>query len=909
MALVGCGGSSNPNTAAQSASVAHKAAVHEHELSANPDVRALPYQTVILELEHSASTPHELDTGYAGVDIIPYEFPRTETYQFCMNDDNGEAHYMTLVDSNGAEVLRVTADAGCVTQTITAGHYEKRFYHSGAGTADSQRNIIFITPRFASTRAASASAREASASSADVSITMSSGSCIGCDLSGSTMDNIDMSGFTLKESDFHGASLNNVTMLGAHLEGADFSAASMQGADLSGAWVNGTNFTSTDLRDAVFTLARMGVYQEPLRIASNPSAFTFDNHKVVVVRGSDSNLWMKFSTDGYSWSPWDKLAENIQGDPSIFAITDGSHYTLNVFFKDADGYLKRVYCDHTNTNYSPNACWHPQWSIKVNVHDESGSPIRINASPSTAFNIGTLLYYTDQDDFIYGIWKHDDYLHTPWRGPYPGSMRTMSRVSIANEQQCFQDGGVNRSQHTWFYYWGVDGNLKYNTTSGASLGVRDTGIRIHSAPAAGSKGVFYRCSNGTLCWAEKDICSGSWTEYSTDISIASAPAVTQCDDSITGSCAFYHIFYRGADGDLWVYGQNVVSRGSYSGPFNLGHPGGSSGVTSLTDFANADLRGARFDAVPRMPRDLITRIDVSNARISAETFARDQWRYLNMTDVTVEGSYSLRGVDLSYGIYSGMVLSGIDMSSAKLDSAYLHGAVMNAVNLTDAILRGAYLSGADLSHANLTRANLTSAILEQVNGHGRAVLSNAYMPDAILDNIRADGAIFSGVNLYGSRASLAGAVLSNTRFANAVLGTLDLSLATITGADFTGANLVNANFYSVDARSVNLANANLEGADFTYAILNGAVLDGASIAFNSGTMYVDVIDENHQLIENQPFAYGPTLINATTATDRDTICPDGVFGPCNTIASLTAPRPAAPPECVPDPQNNLWCDW
>ena len=79
---------------------------------------------------------------------------------------------------------------------------------------------------------------------------LSSKKCEGCDLSGSGLVMINLSGAQLSGANLNYANLSRANLSGADLRGADLSGASLYGANLSGANLTGAKINGTDLRDA-----------------------------------------------------------------------------------------------------------------------------------------------------------------------------------------------------------------------------------------------------------------------------------------------------------------------------------------------------------------------------------------------------------------------------------------------------------------------------------------------------------------------------------------------------------------------------------------------------------------------------------------------------------------------------------
>lgn len=131
--------------------------------------------------------------------------------------------------------------------------------------------------------------------------------------------------------------------------------------------------------------------------------------------------------------------------------------------------------------------------------------------------------------------------------------------------------------------------------------------------------------------------------------------------------------------------------------------------------------------------------------------------------------------------------------------------------LTGASLAGANLTGAQLPLADLSGANLTGANL-----------TAADLTGANLTNTRLNDANLSGASL--ARAGLAGVSLSGANLSGADLTGVRLVLANLSGQNLSGANLSGADLSGADLSGTNLSGANLSGAELTGARTGGQTL-------------------------------------------------------------------------------------
>jgi uncharacterized protein YjbI with pentapeptide repeats len=152
-------------------------------------------------------------------------------------------------------------------------------------------------------------------------------------------------------------------------------------------------------------------------------------------------------------------------------------------------------------------------------------------------------------------------------------------------------------------------------------------------------------------------------------------------------------------------------------------------------------------------------------------------------------------------------------------------------------MQGADLQGVSarydkrLPGANLSNAQLRGADLEGADLH------DAHMLGAVLDNMRADGTIFSGADLrhaYAEMGSFAGAKLIGAKargadFSNSVMTGVDASKLDAIGGDFQGIDALGADFSGATLNSAHFWGANLKNAKFVGADLSGASFAGAAL--------------------------------------------------------------------------------
>lgn len=307
-AIGGCGGSGGGQDDAQT--------LTENDFSEDSSRSAAPDQRIIVDfLEAPDAEMPASDTGDAGTDVIPYKYARETSNTVCWEDDDPRAeNYLTLVDGGGNEVLRVTANGGCVTKVIVPGDYEMRIFHDGLsndtvpvfiaatdtdgqepnnttsshGIFESVKRIVSATLRNLGTAQARAQGNVPPASARNVITLVTARQCVGCnlvrghlrgaplegvklngadltlaDMAGANMTAADLTNATLTRADLTGATMTSTTLIEAKMRRAQLSQAGMVGAflqradlalaDLTGADLTGADLTGAILIDAILT--------------------------------------------------------------------------------------------------------------------------------------------------------------------------------------------------------------------------------------------------------------------------------------------------------------------------------------------------------------------------------------------------------------------------------------------------------------------------------------------------------------------------------------------------------------------------------------------------------------------------------------------------------------------------------
>lgn len=326
--------------------------------------------------------------------------------------------------------------------------------------------------------------------------------------------------------------------------------------------------------------------------------------------------------------------------------------------------------------------------------------------------------------------------------------------------------------------------------------------------------------------------------------------------------------------------------------------------TSLT---NSDLRCASFSEIDFSSvnwddKNLITndleknvescpegRTAFRNSIFNASQISPNYWKYLDMERVKItdlDGT-SLNNRDFSGARFKGMDFSGSDGKWRDMTSSDLSGANLEGIDISFVNLSGGKLNGTNLSYSRMTHANLSD-----IDARG-ATMTNIFGGYTFFVGSNFDGADFSNSNFsnasfYSTSTQISSAIEAiciNTRFNNAILVGLDLSKASIGGANFSNAILVNAKLNGVNsdggscAGRTNMGGAHLGGADLTNSIFNTADLTNAIITTKldelSKTVHTD-----HENSEILVFEFSKTTL-ASLVSNSKTVCPDAKSGPCS----------------------------
>ena len=225
-------------------------ALSENTLFDDPDLTANPEIDVVIKLlEPKGPDQAARDTGETGFDKFTYKYEQSLNHTFCWEDDDEEsAHFLTITDSGGEEILRVQANGECITAFIPEGTFEVKLFHDNKTETTYP---VFITPE--QDQQAGEQARINSPAFENLNRYLKF-----------VLENFDLSGnsyaqdnFTCNRSNFQNC--NNIMQListnkcsGCIIKGADFKDWDLTNADLSQSTLSNSDFTGATLVDANF---------------------------------------------------------------------------------------------------------------------------------------------------------------------------------------------------------------------------------------------------------------------------------------------------------------------------------------------------------------------------------------------------------------------------------------------------------------------------------------------------------------------------------------------------------------------------------------------------------------------------------------------------------------------------------
>lgn len=170
------------------------------------------------------------------VATIPYTFPYSGDFTFCWEvAAEATAEYMTLIDADGVEIMRIDAGGDCVTQSIGEERYEMRFFRDDI----SVEVPIFIRPDPDITNYWF----DPGDAPTPTSFVISTNACPGCNMAVGDYFNARFNGTNFVGADLYESYLYQARLVGADLTDADCRGAIFEFADLTDAVLDGADFT------------------------------------------------------------------------------------------------------------------------------------------------------------------------------------------------------------------------------------------------------------------------------------------------------------------------------------------------------------------------------------------------------------------------------------------------------------------------------------------------------------------------------------------------------------------------------------------------------------------------------------------------------------------------------------------
>jgi uncharacterized protein YjbI with pentapeptide repeats len=269
------------------------------------------------------------------------------------------------------------------------------------------------------------------------------------------------------------------------------------------------------------------------------------------------------------------------------------------------------------------------------------------------------------------------------------------------------------------------------------------------------------------------------------------------------------------------------------------------------DARHADLRGATITGA-RLIAATLDNADLQGAVLVSADLTDASLREVTLRGASMTSARLVRADCTKAQIGATKLLFSVPIDSATLrsDSA-LQDAVRGAFATHElALTRSATLAAAGsrrwlLSDTNQRYRITADEQAEHIDVHAylstdhAAVLTAAYMRDAVFDEAELFAVNMSAAHWYGSKASATGANLEQIDASNANLGQIDLSDAQLMGARFNMAILAAATLTgadlgpSTDGETASMHQAHLGGANLTEAKLHSAVMTDAAVAIQA----------------------------------------------------------------------------
>ena len=267
--LAGCGGGSDP--------VIPKA-LTEHDFAADPSLRLDAGSVGVTFLESKGAAPATSgDTGLTGTDEFPLRIAEQTTFTYSIDTADKTVELVKMIRLAGnEEVFAINAARSRATVTLEPGDYKLIVYSSytvAEANGETHRAVFLHDSTLAPApvqAAMNTGVPRKSVLAVDTAkqILISTGRCIGCDLTsanlyGAYLPNANLANANLTKADLSSANmtkadLTNANLYGGYLRNANLDSANLINASL--AWANLTNaiLTNANLTNANLDSAHLG---------------------------------------------------------------------------------------------------------------------------------------------------------------------------------------------------------------------------------------------------------------------------------------------------------------------------------------------------------------------------------------------------------------------------------------------------------------------------------------------------------------------------------------------------------------------------------------------------------------------------------------------------------------------------
>ncbi|PWK11604.1 pentapeptide repeat-containing protein [Tumebacillus permanentifrigoris] len=288
-------------------------------------------------------------------------------------------------------------------------------------------------------------------------------------------------------------------------------------------------------------------------------------------------------------------------------------------------------------------------------------------------------------------------------------------------------------------------------------------------------------------------------------------------------------------------------------------------IDKQTNFASATMQNVNLTGL-NLQEVNFTHADLTGAKLDGTNLTGAEMSYVNLTNATLTQGVTLYSASLSNATLQGANLTGAQLG-AKQESFQLTSDCAASLDndvISDEIRQQFQAAGHPLSQAatlqvrvpganwvitdqqtiyTITKATTGLPVWMYLSTNNAAVLSGAYMPNAVFTDANLYAVNLAGVQWYGDQAKADNADLEEADLANANLSSMDFSQARMYGCTLDYAYLIDSNLSgallssSINKKQTSLAYASLQGTNFTEAKLSDAVLSNAAVSLDEGPFF------------------------------------------------------------------------